>query len=469
MQENKVKISDLMSKRIDPYYYNEEFQNLIKKLKQIKNICNVGTLIKSWNRGDGPREGFYTEDYRSGVPFIRINNLKQNSIDVSGIKYIYRNIHETKLKRTKVTTNNLIFAISGTKENLGTVAIIPDTIKEANLNSALVRLNLDNSKISDKYFCVLFSLNFVRTQINYIGKGAAQNNLNNEEISQILIPVPSFGIQEKIVKIMSDANKKRQEKYDIAKDLLESINDILLKNLNIVIPKIDNKKEFKTTISNILGSRLDPKYHQPKYEDLVNILESYPNCVNLFTAFDSKSLIKGYLPKEKEKNGHVSYLQIRNINLDGTIDLKNLATAKENFFKQNQKLNKNDIIVVATGATIGKIGLWIYEENCYLGGDMYKFHTNTNFYPYYVLAYLLSPLGQLQIKRSITGATNGHISSDDIENIKIIQPQLTIQKNISEEFKNRLKKAKQLKKEADEEFEKTKARVERIILGEETL
>ena len=469
MQENKVKISDLMSKRIDPYYYNEEFQNLIKKLKQTKNICSVGTLIKSWNRGDGPREGFYTDDYQSGVPFIRINNLKQNSIDVSDIKYIYRNIHETRLKRTKVTANNLIFAISGTKENLGTVAIIPDTIKEANLNSALVRLDLDNLRISNKYFCVLFSLKFVRMQINYIGKGAAQNNLNNEEISQILIPVPSLDLQEQMVKIMSDANIKRQEKYDNAKNLLESINDILLKELNIIIPKIDDKKEFKTTISNILGSRLDPKYHQPKYEELVNILENNQDCANLFEAFDSKGLTKGYLPKEKEKDGDVSYLQIRNINLDGTVGIKNLASAKGDIFKQYQKLNKNDIIVVATGATIGKIGLWKDEGNCYLGGDMYKFHTNTNFYPYYVLAYLLSPLGQLQIKRGITGATNGHISSADIENIKIIKPNLTIQKIISDKFKNYLEQAQNLKKEADEEFEKSKARVERIILGEENL
>ena len=475
MQENKVKISDLMSKRIDPYYYNEEFQNLIKKLKQTKNICSVGTLIKSWNRGDGPREGFYTDDYQSGVPFIRINNLKQNSIDVSDIKYIYRNIHETRLKRTKVTANNLIFAISGTKENLGTVAIIPDTIKEANLNSALVRLDLDNLRISNKYFCVLFSLKFVRMQINYIGKGAAQNNLNNEEISQILIPVPSLDLQEQIVKIMSDANIKRQEKYDNAKNLLESINDILLKELNIIIPKIDDKKEFKTTISNILGSRLDPKYHQPKYETLAKYIKT--NIKDLYSLEDiCDEVISGQRPKggvSQVKEG-IPSLGGEHVLRDGTIETKNLKFIPEDFHKKQikSKIKPLDIILVKDGATTGKVGI-IPEEYPFkeanINEHVFILRCKKHINPYYILAFLLSEIGQTQIEREISGATIMGITKDSLKNILIPLPSPNTQILIANEYNMRLEQAQNLKKEADEEFEKSKARVERIILGEENL
>lgn len=464
MQENKIKISDLIAKRFDPYFHSPIFyeeMNLLGKspykLYKIDELCTQIT--------DGTH---YTPEYvKNGIKFISVKDIKENEIDFNDTKFITLEEHQALIKRCNPVCGDVLLTKIGT---IGNVCVIPENSPNFSIFVSVALLKPRKDIITSKYLQVALSTFFAKSQMKRELKGIGVPDLHLENICNIQIPVPDdINEQDKIVEIYTNSYKNKLRKYGKAKDLLESINDILFKELNIIIPKIDDKKEFKTTISNMLGSRLDPKYHQPKYEELVNILETNQDCVNLFEAFDSKGLTKGYLPKEKEKDGDVSYLQIRNINLDGTVGIKNLASAKGDIFKQYQKLNKNDIIVVATGATIGKIGLWKDEENCYLGGDMYKFHTNTNFYPYYVLAYLLSPLGQLQIKRCITGATNGHISSADIENIRIIKPNLTIQKTISDKFKNYLEQAQNLKKEADKEFEKTKARIERIILGEETL
>lgn len=141
---------DLNTERFDPYFYNPEFVALNGQLTG-KSI-SVGSLILSWNRGDGPRNGFYTDDEVNGVYFLRVNNLKEHTIDLSEVKYIHRDVHEKTLKRAQVKAGDLIFAISGTKDNLGTISVIPDFIEEANLNSALVRLDLDENRVTKDFF-----------------------------------------------------------------------------------------------------------------------------------------------------------------------------------------------------------------------------------------------------------------------------------------------------------------------------
>ena len=200
--------------RYDPYFFKGEF-SLLRKTLISKGFINFGTIINSWNRGDGPREGFYTDDKEKGVYFLRVNNLKEHTIDLTDVKYINRRIHETKLKRTQVKGGDLIFAISGTKDNLGTISIIPNEIKEANLNSALVRLDLNKEKIINEFVCLLFDLKMIRTQIEFIGKGAAQNNLNNKEISSILIPSISLKEQKTLIEIFNKSTFIKKEKEGI--------------------------------------------------------------------------------------------------------------------------------------------------------------------------------------------------------------------------------------------------------------
>ncbi|MDO4729203.1 MAG: restriction endonuclease subunit S, partial [Bacteroidota bacterium] len=220
--------------RMDPYFYKEEF-NKLRTFFDKNEFIKIGDVLISWNRGDGPRNGFYTEA-EDGVYFLRVNNLKNNSIDLTDVKLINRNIHEKNLKRTQVKGGDLIFAISGTKDNLGTVSIIPNSIKEANLNSALVRLDLDRDRILNEFFCILFDLKFVRVQIDFIGKGAAQNNLNNSEIKSIRIPNISIEFQKKIISLMNEKKVLAKQKEAEAQRLLDSIDDYLLGELGITLP-----------------------------------------------------------------------------------------------------------------------------------------------------------------------------------------------------------------------------------------
>lgn len=109
--------------RLDPFFHKNEYIELRKSFTD-KGFKPLSDIINSWDRGDGPRDGFYT-DNKNEIFFLRVQNLKENSIDLTDVKFIYRHIHNTKLLRSQVKPGDIVLAISGTKNNLGTISIIP--------------------------------------------------------------------------------------------------------------------------------------------------------------------------------------------------------------------------------------------------------------------------------------------------------------------------------------------------------
>lgn len=434
----------------------------------------IHSLILNWNRGDGPRDGFYTEDAENGVYFLRINNLKENSIDLADVKYINRHVHDKTLKRSQVTAGDLIFAISGTKDNLGTVAIIPNEIKEANLNSALVVIYLDEEKINKQYFCLLFDMPFVRTQIDYIGKGAAQNNLNNQEIGQIQIPLFSLEKQAEIVSLMQTAYASKRQKEAEATALLGSIDAYLMEALGIKVaqgsagfqnPPNLNKSYFLASAQELRGNRWDSFYYKAEFKE--NIKRVYTSKYPVFPLQEivSGGLIKGKLPKDSEKEGECKVVQINAIKEDGKIEIGDLLTAQP-IFEEKHILQTGDILVVITGATIGKMALWqATEDTYYLGGDIVKFQCKTDIMPEYIYSFLRTACIQLEIKRHVTGATNGHLAPSDIADLPIPLPPLEIQTQIAAHISDLRTQAKTLQAEAAAEIAVAKAKVEEMLLG----
>ena len=71
--------------RWDPYYhipyYSSQRTNYIAK-----KFIPISQIMLDWNRGDGPREGFYTDDKDNGIYFIRINNLRNHTVILDDIK-----------------------------------------------------------------------------------------------------------------------------------------------------------------------------------------------------------------------------------------------------------------------------------------------------------------------------------------------------------------------------------------------
>src|SRR5690242_8006779 len=89
--------SDEIEFRLDPLFYRPEIRELLKKLETIKTH-KLGDLMVEMSGGATPRvtEDFYLET--GGVPFLRVQNITEEGINLDDVKYIKPEVHETLLK-----------------------------------------------------------------------------------------------------------------------------------------------------------------------------------------------------------------------------------------------------------------------------------------------------------------------------------------------------------------------------------
>ena len=97
---------------------------------------------------------------------------------------------------------------------------------------------------------------------------------------------------------------------------------------------------------------------------------------------------------------------------------------------------------------------------------LFLLRTRDNVNPVYLLNFLNSCLGKLQIQREITGGTVTGITKGVVRRLKIIMPDEEKQTEIVNYITEIRSNAKRLQQEANAIVEKAKERVARILLAE---
>ncbi len=397
---------------------------------------------------------------------LRMLNLQNEIWELGDLKHI--DFNDVDFKRYKVNDGEILFNRTNSKELVGKCAVFnePGDFVYA---SYFVKLIIDHSQLNPYYVSFLINSDLGRLQIDAVSRQiAGMTNINAQEIKGLKLPFPPLSHQETIANAYRKAIEKRESTISEVNRLLASIDDYLLNELGINMPPepentIENRK-FRTSYSKVFGDRLDPYYNQDYFYQIKEAVKDsgYPSVFIKDTM--QGLMIKGYLPKQEEKKGDNKVVQINSINRDGTINLDDLLTAQD-VFSSFHKLKQDDILVVITGATIGKIGYWSYEGDYFLGGDIVKFQTEPNqFDPFYVYAYLRSKPSQVEIKRNITGATNGHLAPEDVKHILIPKPPIEKQREIAEIIRQKTHQAYDLQRQAISEFQQAKKEIEQLIL-----
>jgi restriction endonuclease S subunit len=223
-------ISKLSGSRFDPRYYQShylEFYDNLDTLYPTKKIKDLSDYIGS---GSTPRAGgdAYTDDETKGVPFIRITNLKNDTVLLDDVLFIKREIHENSLKRTQLKSGDILLSMAGT---IGLTVIVPDFIVEANINQALARIVL-KSDVNKFYVKEILNSKIGKTQTDRLSRPSVQANINFDEIGALLIPIPPLDKQKEIANHITNIRQQAQQLKDKTKELLkkasEEIEEILL-------------------------------------------------------------------------------------------------------------------------------------------------------------------------------------------------------------------------------------------------
>lgn len=458
-----IKNWDELYERMDPAFYLNMMlldKNIIKKSKFQISSFKKELVMRRGRFGHRPRND--ARYFGGDVPFIQTGNIVEASQANCPIAYT-QTLNELGVSASKLfDTRVVVMTIAA---NIGYTAILD---YPACFPDSLVALIPKGENIDLRYLNLY--IRFIRTYIENLAPQAAQKNINLRQLGEIPIVIPKMAIQLKIVQIMNKAYEHKILAQNESELLRKKLHEYILKEFTIseTVKSMDSIKErmFYVNMCELLGNRFDPEYHKPVFrENLIKIFNGKYAAIELRKVINS-GFIKGVLPSEEQKGGVCKVVQIRNINMDGTIDISKVLTSSA-IYSDRQRLQRGDILVVITGATIGKIGFWDYDDVFYLGGDIVKFNTGNYYLNLIYAALMRTQPYQMQIKRYITGATNGHLAIKDIEKLPV--PNISDAKEQERVAKYIIqcdKKIQLLKKDAIEEMEAAKKHIEEMLLGE---
>jgi len=439
--------------RLDSHFYKSEF-TLLKNELQKTNHKLLGNIIsfsdETWNQED---------IFDNKFPYIEISEIDIITGEIKNIIYYDKNKAPSRAKMI-VRKNDII--VSTTRPNRGAISFI-DKSKDgfiASTGFAVLR-NLKIKDISKEYLFYFLKTNLALNQMLQRSSGGNYPAITIEELQKIVISIPSLQVQNQIVEIMDSAYNQRREKEKEAENLLNSIDNYFLNELDIKTPEIKDKMCFVVNSKNLSNNRVDAIYWKPRFQIIEKILKNGQFPIKGLT--EIAKIQRGILISPKKyKMGKQSYIRIA--------DLKNLEidpseVMKVDFEDNKGKVFENEILFTAIGATIGKMAL---IDSRFAGA--YFSNNLTKIIPIkvnsiYLIVFLLGRLGQEQIKRYSTQTAQPKINDKELARIQIPLPPFEIQDKIVNETKSRLEKAKKLKLEAKNVVEEAKKEVEMNILG----
>lgn len=155
---------------------------------------------------------------QDGIPFLSVNNLVNNRIDLADLRYISKEDHVLFSKKCKPEKDDLLL---GKAASVGRVAIV-DLDIEFNIWSpiALIRIN-DQNVPKFIYYCIQSQP--ITRQIELFTNSSSQGNIGMGDIEKLEFLLPSNEEQRAIAQILSDMDaeieglEQKRDKYKAIK------------------------------------------------------------------------------------------------------------------------------------------------------------------------------------------------------------------------------------------------------------
>lgn len=334
---------------------------------------------------------------------------------------------------------------------------------------------LEATNILPEYLAIILRSDIIIAQTKHLVTGNTLPRLQTSDIENLLIPYPSSTFQQKIVDLYTAAQNAKLQNDKEAKELLESIDDIVTQHLGIKLPERSDFSETKyfTPISKLIGQRYDPYFHNPYFEKAFAKLaqSKYP----LKKLGDISILItSGITPKAggdaytDSQNG-IAFIRSGDIDINGNINFEELLYIKPEVHNKQMKSSKvydNDIMIAIVGATIGQVGIYHSEKEANINQAIALVRLKDGYDPEYVKELIKSSIGQLNLDRLKRPVARANINLEEIASILIPIPEkIEVQTAIANEIQNIRIKAETIVNKGFSILENAKKTIEKMILG----
>jgi len=439
MQTSTIKFSQIED-RIDAEYYKPEYLEVKEKLDKNKGIKFLGDIVNVIMNG----VEFRTYSF-SGKPYLRVSDIKEVFMDLSDVKYIPENIEFSK--DIELLDDDVLTSRSGT---LGISAIAPKA--GSIISSHLIRIS-PKKEINSYYLVVFLNSKYGRLQILQKNNGAVVPEINQPSLKSLKIPIPPQSFQQKIEKIVKEAQKKRRladEKYKEAEEILNK--ELGLKDLDLFTQKTFEAKFSETE------DRFDPEYYQPKYKKIISKFKSQKSKLLSEIVKIRKGIEVGH---EAYTNDGKPFIRVQDYDEKELIISGSTNYIRPYLYEELKKTHKPvvGVIIYSKDGTVGRAFVVSKDNHEFIVSGGILILTPRDVDNYYLALVLNSEIVHSQAIRKSIGAIIQHLSVEEVKKLQIpILPQSTQQKVsslIQESFK--------LRQEAKELINRAKQKVEELI------
>jgi hypothetical protein len=234
------------------------------------------------------------------------------------------------------------------------------------------------------------------------------------------IPVVRLGkIEDKVARLVREAHRQIRD----AKTLYPKAERLLLERLGWDEVDTEHVLAYETRLSSARqAARLDAEHFQPKYHAVVARLKKKGS--KLLGEFCPAPL-RGVTP-EYDPDGGIAIVNSKHMGPHG-LDVSALETTTRGFYSlpenQRARLKRNDVLVYATGAYLGRTNTWTENRQAIAGIDVIILRPDRAVAdPTYLALFLNSPPGLLQTEQRASGSAQRDIYPDDLVRVRVFLP-----------------------------------------------
>lgn len=357
---------------------------------EIVKLGDVSSQVRGVSYNGDEASDISLEEY---LPILRANNITDNGIDFSNLVYVpQKRVSENQ----KIIKGDIIIAASsGSIQVVGKAA----SAKDDWIGSfgAFCKAIRPTKTVNSEYIGFYFKTHEYRLIISSLAAGANINNLRNEHLDNLQIPLPSLEVQQQIAALLDRADTLRQldrqllTHYDtlIQSVFLEMFGDPVKNEKGWEVKKLGDILDFMTS-----GSRGWAEY--------------YSNSGSLFLRIQN-----------------VGYNRLK-MNEIAFVNPPNTAEAKRT------KVCEGDILLSIT-ADLGRTA--VIPKNfgeAYISQHLALLRPEREINSFFISELLASDFGQRQFKSANKGGVKAGLNFNDIKAINILLPPLAHQQRFAD-------------------------------------
>lgn len=407
--------------RYDSEFYLKVYETVFQKLSRFN--CKTISALKSWVT-QGPNPIFV----ESGIPCLTGRNINSGRIIYENADYVSEEEFKAHINY-KVQVGDILITLKG-KGSIGKIAFVYDDRPAIfSRDIGIIRSN----GINPSYLHVFLISKYGKLLVDR-GEtgGTGQSTLTTTHLKENIL-VPLLSIESEIERL----HLKSEKLYSESNEIYSSSEELLLSTLGLLKwqPSQKNKVVKKLSDSFRRNGRIDAEYHQPKFDELLQIIRKNKHkplgCIATF--------------KKSIEPGSDAY-QTEGIPFVRVSDLSKFELSQpeihldRNLFDIEDLKPKKDTILLSKDGSVG-IAYKVERDLDIItsGALLHLALFDDEILPDYLTLVLNSKLTQMQAERDAGGSIIQHWRLDEIKQVLIPILPMDTQKELANQIQHSFK------------------------------